>query len=201
MSTMSTTGKNKRVTHIPNLQPCGNQNMNINNAFPTRFVKSSQLTAPRLVTISGLEIQDVAQNGQPPEKKPVLIFAPDKHATSPLVLNATNAGILTELFGPETDLWTDMEIELYCTMTDFSGKQVPCVRIRSTQNSPWLQKLARMSQATRNAGHDIANAPDVDAADHALRSAQGNRSIDVDELLALDEVYAQEWETEKTPQQ
>ena len=55
-----------------------------------------------------------------------------------LVLNITNANRITANLGTDDiDGWVGKEIIIYPTMTEFSGKQVPCIRVK--EEAPELE--------------------------------------------------------------
>jgi uncharacterized protein (DUF1810 family) len=63
------------------------------------------------------------------EKERLLLHLRDQR--KPLVLNRTNARSISELHGPDVDLWVGKSITLFATETDFGGKTVPCIRVRT----------------------------------------------------------------------
>ena len=58
-----------------------------------------------------------------------------------LTLNTTNARTLAELFGDDSDGWAGKQIVLFASTTDFSGKQVGCLRIPQTQTESSHSRL------------------------------------------------------------
>ena len=99
--------------------------MNVNDVFPSKYLKASDLGQSNVVvTMSHSELEDVGQDG---ELKPVLYF---KGKTKGLVLNKTNANAIASMYGPEMDNWSERQITLFATQTDFAGKIVPCIRVR-----------------------------------------------------------------------
>jgi hypothetical protein len=48
-----------------------------------------------------------------------------------MVLNRTNLKRVIALHGAETDKWIGKKITLYPSETDFQGKTVPCIRVRT----------------------------------------------------------------------
>lgn len=72
--------------------------------------------------------------GKPAVEKPVLWF---NETSLGLVLNKTNVRTLEDLLGNETDDWPDQKVNLVPTLTEFSGKQVECIRLQ-----PALEKKA-----------------------------------------------------------
>ena len=100
--------------------------MNINDAFPSNYLKASDLMGKEVeVTIASLEITEMADG----EKKPIVSFEGKSKA---LVLNKTNANTITDEFGPETDSWMGRAITLYPAEVDFQGRRVPAIRLRPT---------------------------------------------------------------------
>ncbi len=101
--------------------------MNIDSAFPSKYLKASDLEGGEVtVSMSTVEMQEVGQNK---EIQPVLYFqGKDKG----LVLNKTNAGVITNAYGAETSTWSGKTITIYPTTTEFAGKAVPCLRVRVT---------------------------------------------------------------------
>jgi hypothetical protein len=53
-----------------------------------------------------------------------------KGSDKTLVCNRTNASIIAELHGDDTDDWIGQRITLYATKVDFSGKRVDAIRVR-----------------------------------------------------------------------
>jgi hypothetical protein len=99
--------------------------MNIGAAFPGKYIKAAELGAARpVVTIDYVVIEAV---GGDDEQKPVVHF---QGKSKGLVLNVTNANMITEICGtPETDNWKGKRILLYATKTEFGGKRVDCIRV------------------------------------------------------------------------
>lgn len=97
--------------------------MNIDSAFPSKYLKAADLGAARpVVTIASVSMEEVGD-----DKLPVLKLVGKDKA---LVLNRTNSSMIAEIAGTnETDNWRGVKIQLYATKTDFGGKRVDCVRI------------------------------------------------------------------------
>jgi len=100
---------------------------NINDAFPSNYLKASDLHgAEPVVTIDRVTFEPV---GRQREMKAVLYFAGKDKG---LVLNKTNATKISQLTGsPETDDWAGMRIKLFPTETEFGGESVECIRIKA----------------------------------------------------------------------
>lgn len=97
--------------------------MNIDSAFPSKYLKASDLGAARpIVTIASVAMEEVGD-----DKLPVLKMVGKDKA---FVLNRTNASMIAEIAGTnETEQWRGVRIQLYATKTDFGGKRVDCVRV------------------------------------------------------------------------
>ena len=105
--------------------------MKINSLFKTNYIKADDLAGERKrLTIADVEVVTMGE-GKDQMKKPVLRF---DETDQGLVLNKTNANVLREKFGDDTDAWIGQTILLCPDETDFSGKRVPCIRIRVPEN-------------------------------------------------------------------
>ena len=102
------------------------KDMNIDNAFPSKFIKASDLQdRPVRVVMSHVKVEAMAQDSE--DEKPVLYFQGKDRG---LALNKTNASVISALYGAETDAWAGQPIIIYPTETDFGGKRVACIRVR-----------------------------------------------------------------------
>ena len=101
--------------------------MNIEQAFPSNYVKASDLNGkPSLLTIRTCVREELGQ-GNDKEKKPVLYF---KEAQKGLVLNKTNANVIVDAYGKMTEDWEGKPVEVYPTQVEFKGKLVDGIRLR-----------------------------------------------------------------------
>ena len=99
--------------------------MDINAAFPSKWIKASDLQGQDVVVTMGhVQVEEVGD-----DKKPVLYFAGKEKG---MVLNKTNANTIGALYGDETAAWQGNRITLFPTQTDFGGEQKPCIRVRIT---------------------------------------------------------------------
>ena len=110
--------------------------MNINNAFPSTFIKAADLKG-KSVSVS---IDHVAFERVGDEQKLVMYFAGSDRG---LVLNKTNANITAEMYGPETDDWTGKPVTLFPARVEYAGKIVDAIRIKLVQ----VEQAAAFSQA------------------------------------------------------
>ncbi len=95
--------------------------------FPSNYVKAADLngkTCP--LTIRTCVSEELGQ-GNDKEKKSVLYF---EKAQKGLVLNKTNATVIADAYGDDTDNWTGKAVEIYPTEVDFKGKLVDGIRLR-----------------------------------------------------------------------
>jgi hypothetical protein len=109
--------------------------MKIGKAFPSKHLKAEDLPDGTFVpvVIDRIDIQNVAGQGQPEEKKPVMFFRGKEKG---LALNKTNANIISKSYGDETDDWIGKTITLYATETEFKGEIVPCIRVKVPKGTP-----------------------------------------------------------------
>ena len=100
---------------------------NIQDAFPSKFLKASDLQgAEPVVTMDHVAFEPV---GRDKEMKAVLYFQGKEKG---LVLNKTNANKITELTKSGiTEEWEGQKIRLYATETQFGGDTVECIRIKA----------------------------------------------------------------------
>lgn len=121
--------------------------MNINAAFPSKYLKASDLgDKSPVVTISHVEVEQIGRDN---DHKPVVFFEGKEKG---LVLNKTNSRRICELLGTsETDEWVGQRIRIYATETEFGGETVECIRIKSAGNGKPLPepKPEDTKQATR----------------------------------------------------
>lgn len=101
--------------------------MNVNDSFPSNYLKASDLQGRALVVrISHVEVEAIGRNK---EQKPVVYFT---GKTKGIVLNKTNARKICEIAGSsETDDWVDVAICIYPTETEFAGETVECIRVKA----------------------------------------------------------------------
>ena len=96
------------------------KDMNINEVFPSDYLKASDLQGRRLkLIISHVEMKTLGT-----DSKPVLFFeGKDKG----LVLNKTKAQTLASSFSPETNGWAGREVCIYPTKVAFQGQMVDSI--------------------------------------------------------------------------
>lgn len=100
--------------------------MNINQAYPSNFLKADDLGGKSVtVVIQKVEMEEIGQ-GRDKETKPVLYFRGKEKG---VVLNKTNANTITKLYGGETDDWIGKAITLVPREVEFQGEMVLSIRV------------------------------------------------------------------------
>ena len=101
--------------------------MNINEAFPSKYLKASDLQGHNInVTIGNVVTEDIGKG----EEKLIIYFQGKQKG---MVLNKTNANNIAAIYGPETEDWVGQPIVIFEAMVDFQGKTVPALRVRAPQ--------------------------------------------------------------------
>jgi hypothetical protein len=98
--------------------------MKISEAFSGSYLKAADLPTPRTLVISAVVTETI---GEEKSTKPVVRFHGEQRG---LVLNKVNGMELAGWYGDDTTAWAGQSVELYSTTTFFSGRQVPCIRVR-----------------------------------------------------------------------
>lgn len=97
--------------------------------FPSKFASARDMAAgDRRVVIAGLGTDEL--RGQDGTKQTKLIVRFTDAALKPLVLNKTNARVISGMFGDETEAWIGQTIILYQAEVEAFGKMVYAVRVR-----------------------------------------------------------------------
>lgn len=100
--------------------------MRISESFESKYLRASDLQGRRVtVSISHVTVENVGTEDKP-ENKPVVFFVGKEKG---LVLNKTNAGQISAMYGDETDGWVEKNIELFTQKVSFSGQMVDAIRI------------------------------------------------------------------------
>lgn len=103
--------------------------MNVNDFYQTesKWLKAGDLKKDGKpvkvhLTIDRTEIVEFKDN----TKKLAVMFRGKEKG---LVLNKTNAQLIAEQHGENSDEWAGREISIYPTTTDFGGERVECIRV------------------------------------------------------------------------
>ena len=98
--------------------------MRISEAFAGNFLKAADLPQPKVCTMQTV-VQEMV--GEEKQAKLVLRFHGEQRG---LVLNKVNSIEIAGWYGDDTAAWAGQPVELFSTTTFFSGRQVPCIRVR-----------------------------------------------------------------------
>lgn len=99
--------------------------MKVNEAFPSRFLKSEDLKGRKVaVTIKYVEMEKVGE-----DTRPVITFVGKDKV---LTLNKTNSLMIAKIVGTdEMDEWSGAKIVLRPDVTTFGGKPIDCIRVEA----------------------------------------------------------------------
>ena len=96
--------------------------MNINDVFPSKYLKASDLQGKAVkVVIDKVTIEKMGE-----DNKPVLYF---KGKDKAMALNKTNAQMIAAHYSPETNGWLGKEIKLYAGKVNFNGQMVDSLKV------------------------------------------------------------------------
>lgn len=119
---MQTGYKQRVLTAIGKFYQRKEPQVNINEVFPSNYLKASDLNGKKLkLTIESVDMEEIG-----PDRKPVLHFAGKQKG---LVLNKSKAAVLSAAFGNETNHWDGMQVAIYPTKVSFNGQMVDAIGI------------------------------------------------------------------------
>jgi hypothetical protein len=102
---------------------------NINQYFPSQWLRSEDLNGPSVVTI--IQVRDVkfpGQRGESDQIKPVLVF---RELEKDMIVNKTNFQALARITGRDsTEEWIGSKIQLRVEQVSAFGDVVDAIRIR-----------------------------------------------------------------------
>jgi hypothetical protein len=102
--------------------------MKMSEEFPSKYLKAADLKGREIkVIMANVEREEVGVKDGRPDIKPVLYF---KDKTKGIVLNKTNATVISDFYGDDSADWYDQPVILYSVMTEFGGKATPGLRVR-----------------------------------------------------------------------
>ena len=118
---------------------------NINDSFPSKYLKAADIEGTPTVTIADIAFEAV---GKENEIRPILYYEGEAKG---IVLNKTNATNISKLYGYETEDWLGKSVMLGATFVDFNGQSVEAIRIyppkraapanaRTSVNTPTRQR-------------------------------------------------------------
>lgn len=100
--------------------------MNIDTAFPSKYMKASDLPEETVVpfTIEEVKMEEV---GREKSIKPIIYFRGQEKG---FCCNKTNANTIKKALGTgDTDQWTGKTIRLYSTEVQFGDEMVESIRV------------------------------------------------------------------------
>lgn len=103
--------------------------MNINEAYPSHFLKAEDLKGKTVnVLIAAVKLEEIGQ-GTKKERKLLVSF---QGKEKKLVCNKTNANIIAKLHGDNTDNWIGKWITILPREVEFQGDTVWAIRVSLT---------------------------------------------------------------------
>jgi hypothetical protein len=137
--------------------------MRISKIFPSKYVKAADLEGRTItLTITKVTMDEMLTHDNKKVKKPVVWF---ERATKGFVINLTNALIIANLYGDETDSWTGRRISIYPTRVKAFGEMQDCIRVSEeipASPKPVGYPLGAAAQVEETTGLD----DDEDVTDH-----------------------------------
>jgi hypothetical protein len=98
---------------------------NIDDLYPSRFLKSGDLNGPMRLTIASIKQTELGN-----EPKVIITFSDNDKA---FVLNKTNKNLIKKLYGSDYSKWIGRPITLVATEVDFKGDMVSAIRVKVTK--------------------------------------------------------------------
>ncbi|MDA7663806.1 hypothetical protein N8569_00730 [bacterium] len=121
----------------------------MSQAFPSKFLKSEDIGNQRWpLTIRAVQMEEVGDN----EHKPIVYF---HELEKGLVLNKTNAEMIVQLYGDDTDRWTGQRIEMYATPVQYQGQSKMGLRVLGP--APAMPAHQPMQQPPQAPMHGMPN--------------------------------------------
>lgn len=126
--------------------------MNINNLFPSKYLKAADLPEDEAVsyTIAKIKLEEI---GKDKDNKPVIYFQGEDKG---FVANKTNCRTIASALGSdEVDDWVGKTIRLYRTEVEFQGDMVESIRVKRKPGT-------NGSKAVNQSPDDFAAHPEPD---------------------------------------
>ena len=101
----------------------------IETLFPSRYLKAHDLeNGEEILTIVSVSMESMRNpKGGADVEKPVVTFEGLERG---LILNRTNADIISRLFGKNLDDWRGRSVTLYATKVEVAGETYDVIRVR-----------------------------------------------------------------------
>ena len=102
---------------------------NVDDVYSSNRLKAEHVQGRDYrLTITDAPVENCARRGERDDNKIVLYF----HQTEKTMpLNVINKNTVKELYGNISEEWVGKQITLFQTMTEYDGKRVQCIRIRT----------------------------------------------------------------------
>jgi hypothetical protein len=112
----------------------------INEAFPSKYLKAADLQKRQVaVVISHAQFEQIGS-----DNKLVLYFQGKQKG---VVMNKTNAGVIANAYGDETEDWAGKPVTLFEAMVEYQGKLAPAIRMMIPNSGVRPAPAARASSA------------------------------------------------------
>ena len=108
--------------------------MKTSDMFPSKYLRGADINGTPTFKVSSVTQEEV---GQDREMKFVVYFEGQQKG---VVLNKTNAELLSMLYGDESDDWIGEEVTLFTMQVTFQGKTTNTIRFRAPKKTPKQQK-------------------------------------------------------------
>ena len=102
----------------------------ISEMFPSRFFRATDIPRRGQTLVITDVSQEEVSDGETKQTKWALKFKDEDRL---LVLNKTNATILAEAFGSDTDRWVDKAVALRTEKVSFGGRMTDGIRVAAVQ--------------------------------------------------------------------
>lgn len=140
--------------------------MKISEVYPTKYVTAADLQGRTVtLTIKAVTMEEMLTHDNKTVSKPVAWF---ERTNKGFVMNATNARVIANLYGDNTDGWTGQRISIYPTQVKAFGKMQDCIRVREeipAQPKPVAQSPTVEETSGIDDDEDVADfEPDNEAA-------------------------------------
>ena len=121
--------------------------MDINNAFPSHYLKKTDFPAPRQLIIDAVAMENLALDGHPADMKVAIYF---NGAPKPMIAGKTVCMVLAAMFGPETDSWAGKQVEVFNDVTVIFNGAVGGLRVRPVPVAAQPQPVVVQAYADTN---------------------------------------------------
>lgn len=133
----------------------------VDEVFASKTLKASDFPEPRLMTITGIDVQEFTdKKTNTTTKKFVFDLAEDDRA---FVCNKTNAKLIEKYLGKTPEGWLGKKIVLYKADVEFGGNIVEAIRVRMPKG-----QAAAAAPAKAAVQHDELNPPPSDGFDDEI---------------------------------